>query len=208
MGLTIGSLHMMGTLTKEQQAANPYRLERDGRVSLYDSGWDIWSVLLRDAQTVSRKTGKDVLVFYCYNEDAVALVLYRGGKAVAGGASSLDERLAQPPQNMGLIAEAFGVEDAGGATLERLMTDARADVMQQIGELAAYLKENGIGTIIHYPIPPHLSEAYAYLGFKRGDFPIAEQYADEGLSLPMYNGMTEEEQTYVIEHLNRFQPER
>ena len=75
-------------------------------------------------------------------------------------------------------------------------------------ELAAYLKENGIGTIIHYPIPPHLSEAYAYLGFKRGDFPIAEQYADEVLSLPMYNGMTEEEQTYVIEHLNRFQPER
>ena len=141
MRLTIGSLHMMGTLTQEQQAANPYRLERDGRVSLYDnSGWDIWNVLLWDAAKFSCKTGKDMLVFYCYNEDAVALVLYRGGKAVAGGASSLDERLAQPPQNMGLIAEAFGVEDAGGATLERLMTDARADVMQQIGELAAYLK--------------------------------------------------------------------
>lgn len=40
MGLTIGSLHLMGTLTQEQQAANPYRLERDGRVSLYDNGWD------------------------------------------------------------------------------------------------------------------------------------------------------------------------
>ncbi len=141
MRLTIGSLHMMGTLTQEQQAANPYRLERDGRVSLYDnSGWDIWNVLLWDAAKFSCKTGKDMLVFYCYNEDAVALVLYRGGKAVAGGASSLDERLAQPPQNMGLIAEAFGVEDAGGARLERLMTDAWADVMQQIGELAAYLK--------------------------------------------------------------------
>ena len=140
MGLTIGSLHMMGTLTQEQRAANRYRLERDGRVSLYDSGWDIWLVLLRDAQTVSRKTGKDVLVFYCYNEDAVALVLYRGGKAVAGGASSLDERLSQPPKNMGLIAEAFGAEDAGGARLERLMTDALPDTMQQIDELAAYLK--------------------------------------------------------------------
>ncbi len=140
MGLTIGSLHMMGTLTKEQRAANPYRLERDGRVSLYDSGWDIWSVLLRDAETFSRKTGKDVLVFYCYNEDAVALVLYRGGKAVAGGASSLDEGLSQPPKNMGLIAAAFGVEDAGGARLERLMMDALPDTMQQIGELAAYLK--------------------------------------------------------------------
>ncbi len=70
--------------------------------------------------------------------------------------------------------------------------------------LAAYLKEQGIGTIIHYPIPPHLSQAYAYLGFKRGDFPIAECYADEVLSLPMYNGMTEEEQSYVIEKINAF----
>ncbi|MDD2992313.1 MAG: DegT/DnrJ/EryC1/StrS family aminotransferase [Pygmaiobacter sp.] len=71
-------------------------------------------------------------------------------------------------------------------------------------ELAAYLKENGIGTIIHYPVPPHLSEAYAYLGFKKGSFPIAERYASEVLSLPMYNGMTEEEQSYIIEKLNIF----
>ena len=72
--------------------------------------------------------------------------------------------------------------------------------------LQAHLQEAGIGTIIHYPIPPHLSEAYAYLGKKKGDYPIAEQYADEVLSLPMYNGMTEEEQTYVIERINSFQP--
>lgn len=71
-------------------------------------------------------------------------------------------------------------------------------------KLAEYLKEQGIGTIIHYPIPPHLSQAYAYLGWKKGDFPIAEQYADEVLSLPMYNGMTEEEQSYVIEKINGF----
>ncbi len=70
--------------------------------------------------------------------------------------------------------------------------------------MAAYLKEKGIGTIIHYPIPPHLSQAYAYLGHKRGDFPLAERYADEVLSLPMYNGMTEDEQGYVIETINAF----
>jgi len=70
--------------------------------------------------------------------------------------------------------------------------------------LAAFLKERGIGTIIHYPIPPHLSEAYACLGHRRGDFPIAERYADEVLSLPMYNGMTEEEQNYVIDAINAF----
>ena len=72
-------------------------------------------------------------------------------------------------------------------------------------QLMNYLKEKyDIGTLIHYPIPPHLSEAYAYLGYKRGDLPIAEKYADEVLSLPIYNGMTEEEQDTVINAINSF----
>jgi len=70
--------------------------------------------------------------------------------------------------------------------------------------LAEYLTERGIGTIIHYPIPPYLSEAYRYLGYKRGDFPITEHLADTVLSIPMYNGMTDEEQDYVIDALNQF----
>ena len=70
--------------------------------------------------------------------------------------------------------------------------------------LITYLNEREIGTIIHYPIPPHLSEAYQYLGYQKGAFPITEQYAQEVLSLPMYNGMTEEEQTYVIDAINAF----
>ncbi|MGL5903428.1 MAG: DegT/DnrJ/EryC1/StrS family aminotransferase, partial [Cetobacterium sp.] len=68
-----------------------------------------------------------------------------------------------------------------------------------------YLEENGVGTVIHYPIPPHLSKAYEYLGYKKGDFPITEKYAETVLSLPLYNGMTEEEQTYVIEVINRYE---
>ncbi|WP_177220865.1 DegT/DnrJ/EryC1/StrS family aminotransferase [Selenomonas sp. GACV-9] len=72
-------------------------------------------------------------------------------------------------------------------------------------ELQAFLAEREIKTLIHYPIPPHLSEAYAYLGKKVGDYPIAERYADEVLSLPMYNGMTEEEQTTVIRAINAFE---
>ena len=71
--------------------------------------------------------------------------------------------------------------------------------------LMQYLQEREIGTLIHYPIPPHLSEAYAYLGHRAGDFPIAEQYAAEVLSLPMYNGMTEEEQQTVIDAVNGFE---
>lgn len=67
-----------------------------------------------------------------------------------------------------------------------------------------YLEKQEIGSIIHYPIPPHLSEAYQYLGYKRGDYPITERYADEVLSLPLYNGMSDEEITYVIDKINQY----
>ena len=71
-------------------------------------------------------------------------------------------------------------------------------------ELMQYLSDNEIGTIIHYPIPPHLQIAYEHLGYKKGDLPIAEKYAGEVLSLPMYNGMSFEQQSYVIEKINSF----
>lgn len=71
-------------------------------------------------------------------------------------------------------------------------------------ELIKHMEQNGIGTIIHYPIPPHLSEAYEYLGFKEGDYPRTEEYAKTILSLPMYNGMTKEELERVIRVLNEF----
>lgn len=70
--------------------------------------------------------------------------------------------------------------------------------------LKEYLLDQGIETQIHYPIPPHRAQCYEYLGYKKGDFPIAEQYADEVLSLPLYSGMTEDEQNYVIDRLNHF----
>lgn len=71
-------------------------------------------------------------------------------------------------------------------------------------ELIEYLNEKEIGTIIHYPVPPHLQEAYKYLEVDRTELKITEQYAKEVLSLPLYNGMTEEEQNYVIEAINNF----
>lgn len=71
--------------------------------------------------------------------------------------------------------------------------------------LIQYLEQHGIGTIIHYPIPPHLSEAYEYLGYQRGSFPITESYADTVLSISLYNGMMDEEQNYVIKIINDFQ---
>lgn len=65
-------------------------------------------------------------------------------------------------------------------------------------ELAQYLNEHGIGTLIHYPVPPHLQECYKDLGYKRGDFPIAEEIADTALSLPIWPGMTESESSAVL----------
>lgn len=70
--------------------------------------------------------------------------------------------------------------------------------------LIEFLSENDIGSIIHYPIPPHLAEAYKLLGYKKGDFVRTEQFADTVVSLPLYNGMTKMEQEYVINTINRF----
>lgn len=71
-------------------------------------------------------------------------------------------------------------------------------------ELREYLSLNGIGTQIHYPIPPHLSEAYACLGYKRGDFPKTEAESDSVLSLPIYCGLTSDDIQYVVNKLNMF----
>jgi len=71
-------------------------------------------------------------------------------------------------------------------------------------QLQTFLKQKGIGTLIHYPVPPHLQEAYRDLGFKKGDFPIAEELSETSLSLPLYIGMTEAEVDYVAEQIKSF----
>lgn len=68
-----------------------------------------------------------------------------------------------------------------------------------------YLSENGIATQIHYPIPPHLSEAYKYIDEKQGSYPITEDYAKQIISLPLFEGMTREEIEHVINTINRFE---
>lgn len=75
---------------------------------------------------------------------------------------------------------------------------------KQRDALQAYLQENGIGTLIHYPVPPHLQEAYRHFGYKKGDFPLAEELAETCLSLPMYPGITEAQIAEVSETIKRF----
>ncbi|MCX6952356.1 MAG: DegT/DnrJ/EryC1/StrS family aminotransferase [Verrucomicrobia bacterium] len=70
--------------------------------------------------------------------------------------------------------------------------------------LLAHLAAHGIGAGIHYPIPPHLSNAYAPAGWKRGDFPLAERYANEVLSLPIGPHHTAEQIDFVCETVREF----
>ena len=71
-------------------------------------------------------------------------------------------------------------------------------------ELQKYLENKGIGTLIHYPIPPHLQKAFAYLGHKKGDFPIAELFAETSLSLPVWPGMTKTMVEDIAEAIKTF----
>ena len=68
--------------------------------------------------------------------------------------------------------------------------------------LAGHLQKNGIATGLHYPEPPHLSAAYAHLGYGRGAFPVTERLAREVLSLPMFPGITEQQLETVVAAIN------
>lgn len=67
-----------------------------------------------------------------------------------------------------------------------------------------YLKEYGIDTQIHYPIPPHMSECYRKYSWSRVELPITEEYANEIISLPLYNGMIDDEVSFVIRAINEY----
>ena len=75
---------------------------------------------------------------------------------------------------------------------------------KQRDELQQYLQAHQIGTLIHYPLPPHLQKAYSCLGYKKNDFPIAEELADTMLSLPLYPGMIEEQVHEVCDAIKKF----
>lgn len=71
-------------------------------------------------------------------------------------------------------------------------------------ELQKFLREKEIGTLIHYPVPPHLQRAYQHLGHKPGDFPIAEEIANTCLSLPLWPGMQERHVSTVVNSIQHF----
>ena len=70
--------------------------------------------------------------------------------------------------------------------------------------LRQYLKENSISTAIHYPIPIHLQPAASKLGYKKGDFPMAERQSDQILSLPVHQYLTKTDLKIIVKKINGF----
>lgn len=79
-----------------------------------------------------------------------------------------------------------------------MIRTARRDALQE------HLQKQGVGTLIHYPLPPHLQKAYSELQRKAGDYPIAELIAKTCLSLPLYPGLTTAEVDYICESIRSF----
>jgi dTDP-4-amino-4,6-dideoxygalactose transaminase len=75
---------------------------------------------------------------------------------------------------------------------------------EQRDSLQRYLTKAGVGTLVHYPIPPHLQKAYSNLGFRADNFPIAEKIAKTCLSLPMWPGMKFSQIEYVVEAIKNY----
>jgi dTDP-4-amino-4,6-dideoxygalactose transaminase len=71
-------------------------------------------------------------------------------------------------------------------------------------KLQAYLRENGVGTAVFYPLPLHLQNCFASLGYRAGDFPVSEKAAAEVLALPVYAELKPEEQDYVVDRIAAF----
>lgn len=70
--------------------------------------------------------------------------------------------------------------------------------------LRLHLSENGVTTAIYYPLPLHLQPCFEHLGYAEGNLPVSERAAQEVLALPVYPGMTAEQQAYVVEQIERF----
>ena len=77
-------------------------------------------------------------------------------------------------------------------------------LVEKRDELAEYLKKNEIGYSIYYPMPLHQQKCFEYLGYKQGDFPVAEKVSREIIALPIYPEITREEVEFVCETIKKF----
>jgi UDP-2-acetamido-2-deoxy-ribo-hexuluronate aminotransferase len=74
--------------------------------------------------------------------------------------------------------------------------------------LQEYLKQQGIGSEVYYPLPLHLQPCYSSLGYRQGDFPVSEKLAGESLALPVYSELAVEDIDHICETIASFYGER
>ncbi|HAH24858.1 MAG TPA: transcriptional regulator, partial [Prolixibacteraceae bacterium] len=77
-------------------------------------------------------------------------------------------------------------------------------VSERRGELQQFLQSKGIPSMIYYPLALHLQEAYHYLGYRKGDFPVSEELSEQVLSLPMHTELTEEQLNRITSAIREF----
>ena len=77
-------------------------------------------------------------------------------------------------------------------------------VLKKRDELQKFLATKGIPSMVYYPMPLHLQEAYRYLGYQKGDFPVSEKLSEQVLSLPMHTELTEEQLNYIVSAIREF----
>ena len=135
-----------------------------------------------------------------------------GGRLDTIQAAVLNVKLKYYPKDLAKRAEVASkytkaLESKSGLVLpfvDKKATSAWAQYSIRIknrDEVQNRLKEAGIPTAIHYPMPLHLQECFLYLGYKKGDFPISEIVSDEIMSLPMNPYVTDEEIEYIVGNL-------
>jgi dTDP-4-amino-4,6-dideoxygalactose transaminase len=115
-------------------------------------------------------------------------------------------------ERRGKVAQRYleGLRDCSELVLPKVATSAEPVWHQFVlrhplrDELQKYLNESGLGTLIHYPVPPHLSGAYAEGGWKRGDFPITEDLANTVLSIPIGPHLGDDKISFIIQTLRTF----
>ena len=100
--------------------------------------------------------------------------------------------------NIGDLLLPVGVENSDSNFHLFVLCTERRDGLRE------YLKQLGIGTDIHYPVPPHLQPVYAHLGYKPNSFPVAEKISSTILSLPIWTGMTDAQTEFVCSHVQKF----
>jgi len=103
-----------------------------------------------------------------------------------------------------LLEEVEGIIVPAEADYARHIYHIYAIRVQQRDELIKFLAEKGIQTGIHYPVPVHLQDAYQFLGLGKGSFPVAEQCADEFVSLPMFPELDDAQIEYTVEQIKQF----